>query len=93
MILTAKKLSTHNKPSKQEDRKTRKTSPSGQPAANDAAKFRLYPTQEQYNLISKTIGCARYLWNLIIDIALITYEDLGFSLVIQPAEAKKNDRI
>ena len=66
----------------QEKKSVRNTGASGQPAANDAAKFRLYPTEEQYNHIARTIGCVRYYWNLIIDIALITYEDLGYSLTI-----------
>ena len=67
----------------------RKTGESGQPAANDAAKFRLYPDEEQYNLIARTFGCVRYYWNLILDLALITYEDLGYSLIITPKEAKQ----
>ena len=72
-------------------KKIRKTSTSNQPAANDAAKYRAYPTDEQYEQIAKTIGSARYYWNLTHDIALITYEENGHSITPTPAEAKKWD--
>ena len=72
----------------QKRKKVRKTGKSDQPAANDAAKYRLYPTPQQYELIVKTFGCTRYYWNLIIDIAHITHDELGYSLVITDTEAK-----
>ena len=81
-----KTLATSNK-----KKKIRKTSTSNQPAANDAAKYRAYPTDEQYEQIAKTIGSARYYWNLTHDIVLITYEEYGYSITPTPAEAKKWD--
>ncbi len=29
-------------------------------------KFRIYPTEEQRVLIHKTLGCCRYIWNLVL---------------------------
>lgn len=72
-----------------EKKKVKRTGTSGQPAANDAAKYRAYPTDTQYELITKTIGSARYYWNLIYDLALITHEEYGVSIYPTPAEAKK----
>lgn len=76
-------------PEPEKKKQVRKTGASGQPAANDAAKCRAYPTDEQYELIAKTIGCSRYYWNLAHDIALITHEEYGVSVYPTPAEAKK----
>lgn len=61
------------------------------PAANDAVKYRAYPTDTQYELIAKTIGSCRYYWNLIKDIETITHEQTNRTITIQPAEAKKWD--
>ncbi|KZD38415.1 Mobile element protein [Bacillus cereus] len=33
---------------------------------NKAYKFRLYPTEEQANLIRKTFGCVRFLYNKML---------------------------
>ena len=70
------------------NRQVRRTGASGQPAANDAVKYRAYPDEVQYGFIARTIGCCRYYWNLIIDIAIITKEQTGHALVISPKEAK-----
>lgn len=69
--------------------KPRKTGCNNQPSANDAIKYRAYPTDEQYQKIAQNIGSARYYWNLIIDIARITYEQQGHSITVKPAEAKR----
>ena len=76
----------------------RGTGRTGAPAANDAAKYRLYPTDEQYVQISRGIGNARYYWNMILDVACITSElhkdgdpNVPCPITITPAEAKKWD--
>ena len=34
---------------------------------NKAFRYRFYPTPEQIHLLSKTFGCARYVWNAVLD--------------------------
>lgn len=34
---------------------------------NKAVKYRAYPTQTQANLIDRTIGCARKIYNLMLE--------------------------
>ena len=34
---------------------------------NKAFKYRFYPTPEQTDLLSKTFGCCRYVWNTLLD--------------------------
>ena len=81
-------MKTTNKTTKNGVQRTGATSI---PAANDAVKYRAYPTDPQYELIAKTIGSCRYYWNLIKDIETITHEQTGHAITIQPAEAKKWD--
>lgn len=82
--------------SAQEKRTVRGAGRNGAPKANDAVKYRAYPTHEQYHQISKGIGNSRVYWNLIIDIAQITSElhkegdpDIPYSIYPTPAEAKR----
>ncbi|EGL83381.1 transposase IS891/IS1136/IS1341 family, partial [Caldalkalibacillus thermarum TA2.A1] len=35
--------------------------------ANKAYKFRLYPTQEQEQLLAKTFGCVRFVYNKMLE--------------------------
>ncbi|AVF28913.1 RNA-guided endonuclease TnpB family protein [Paenibacillus larvae] len=42
--------------------------------ANKAYKFRLYPTQEQEQLLAKTFGCVRFVYNKMLDERKKTYE-------------------
>ena len=42
--------------------------------ANKAYKFRLYPTQEQEQLMLKTFGCVRFVYNLMLAERKETYE-------------------
>lgn len=35
--------------------------------ANKAIKYRIYPTEEQCEMFSKTFGCCRKIWNLMLD--------------------------
>ena len=71
-----------------EKHQVRRTGLNGQPAANDAIKYRAYPNDDQYDLIVRTIGSCRFYWNLILDIAQITKEFSGHALIITPKEAK-----
>lgn len=42
--------------------------------ANKAYKFRLYPTQEQAQLLAKTFGCVRFVYNKMLSERKKTYE-------------------
>jgi len=42
--------------------------------ANKAYKFRLYPTQEQEQLLAKTFGCVRFVYNKMLAERKETYE-------------------
>ena len=42
-----------------------------------AYKYRIYPTQEQTELINKTIGCARFVYNALLADAKKQYEETG----------------
>ncbi|MBO1265913.1 IS200/IS605 family element transposase accessory protein TnpB [Proteiniclasticum sp. SCR006] len=45
-----------------------------------AFKFRIYPNNEQKILISKTIGCSRFVFNYLLDAWLDLYETTGSGL-------------
>ncbi|MEZ2737367.1 helix-turn-helix domain-containing protein, partial [Aneurinibacillus aneurinilyticus] len=42
--------------------------------ANKAYKFRLYPTEEQEQLLAKTFGCVRFVYNKMLTEQQETYE-------------------
>ncbi|QZT34806.1 transposase [Caldalkalibacillus thermarum TA2.A1] len=42
--------------------------------ANKAYKFRLYPTQEQEQLLAKTFGCVRFVYNKMLEERIQIYE-------------------
>ncbi|GGK29598.1 hypothetical protein GCM10010965_23060 [Caldalkalibacillus thermarum] len=42
--------------------------------ANKAYKFRLYPTQEQAQLLAKTFGCVRFVYNKMLEERIQIYE-------------------
>ena len=56
---------------------------------NKAIKYRIYPTKEQEILIQKTFGCARKIWNLMLDEKQRYYMETGKSLMTTPAKYKK----
>ena len=37
--------------------------------------FRMYPTKEQEQLINKTIGCSRFIYNLFLDDKIKEYKE------------------
>ena len=53
-----------------------------------AYKYRIYPTQEQAELINKTIGCARFVYNALLADAKKQYEETGKSKIKTPASLK-----
>ena len=53
-----------------------------------AYKYRIYPTQEQTELINKTIGCARFVYNALLADAKKQYEETGKSKIKTPASLK-----
>jgi transposase, IS605 orfB family len=52
-------------------------------------KFRLYPTEEQKILFSKTFGCSRFIWNQMLADKIAYYKEKGKSLNNTPAQYKK----
>ncbi|MBF8984110.1 transposase [Lutibacter sp. B2] len=55
---------------------------------NKAYKFRLYPNKEQQELINKTFGCARFIFNRILGDAIEYYEENKKSKINTPASYK-----
>ena len=54
-----------------------------------AYKFRLYPNQEQKQLFTKTFGCSRAIWNMMLADKIKHYEDTKETLYNTPAQYKK----
>jgi len=52
-------------------------------------KFRLYPTEEQKVLFSKTFGCSRFIWNQMLSDKIAYYKETGKTLKNTPAQYKK----
>lgn len=57
---------------------------------NKAIKYRIYPTTEQKELFSKTFGCCRKVYNLMLSDKIKHYQDTGKSLMTTPAMYKKD---
>lgn len=53
-----------------------------------AYKFRLYPNEEQQELINKTFGCARFTFNRILDDAINHYKETKKLKINTPASYK-----
>lgn len=53
-----------------------------------AYKYRIYPTQGQAELINKTIGCARFVYNTLLADCKKQYEETGKSKIKTPASLK-----
>lgn len=56
---------------------------------NKAYKFRLKPNQEQRNLIERTFGSARFIYNRLLADSKAHYETTGKSKIFTPAMYKK----
>lgn len=57
--------------------------------ANLAYKFRIYPDEAQRELISKTFGCCRKVWNLMLADKMAAYEATGRNETFTPAMYKR----
>ena len=56
---------------------------------NIAYKFRLYPTNEQQIILSKTFGCCRFIYNKMLEDKINYYKEFGIKLKNTPAMYKK----
>ena len=54
-----------------------------------AYKYRLYPNKTQINMIERTFGCARKVWNLMLADKISHYKKTGKSLTVTPAKYKR----
>ena len=56
---------------------------------NRAYKFRIYPTDAQKKLLSKTFGCCRFIYNRMLDEKICEYRETGKMKRTTPAIYKK----
>ena len=56
---------------------------------NIAYKMRIYPSKIQREIISKTFGCVRFVYNKMLEDRIKHYEQTGLSLLNTPAPYKK----
>lgn len=56
---------------------------------NKAFKFRLLPNQEQINLLTKTFGCCRFVYNKMLEDKIKYYEKTKKILSVTPAQYKQ----
>ena len=57
--------------------------------ANIAYKYRIFPDENQEILFTKTFGCCRKIWNLMLDDINKAYKDEHKKLKPTPAQYKK----
>ena len=55
---------------------------------NKAYKYRLYPTKEQAQLLNKTFGCCRFVWNIMLSDKISCYQKDKTMLYNTPAMYK-----
>lgn len=58
--------------------------------ANKAIKYRLYPTTEQAIMCTKTFGCCRKVYNLMLSDKIEGYKLTGKFPTVTPAKYKKD---
>lgn len=56
--------------------------------SNRAIKYRIYPNKGQEVLITKTFGCCRKVWNLMLSERQSTYKNEGKTVKPTPAKYK-----
>lgn len=56
---------------------------------NKAYKFRIYPNGEQREILAKTFGCVRFIYNRMLADKMKHYEETGKKLNNTPAQYKK----
>ena len=57
---------------------------------NKAIKYRIYPTTEQAVMFSKTFGCCRKVYNLMLSDKIESYKTTGKFVSVTPAKYKKD---
>ena len=57
---------------------------------NRAIKYRLYPTTEQAVMFTKTFGCCRKVYNLMLNDKIESYKSTGKFAAVTPAKYKKD---
>lgn len=57
---------------------------------NRAIKYRAYPTTEQSVMFTKTFGCCRKVWNLMLADKIESYKSTGKFVTVTPAKYKKD---
>lgn len=55
---------------------------------NKAYKFRIYPTREQEELLAKTFGCCRFIYNIMLEDKIREYKENGKMKKTTPAQYK-----
>ena len=58
--------------------------------ANNAIKYRVYPTTEQIIMFAKTFGCCRKVYNLMLSDKVESYKSTGKFATVTPAKYKKD---
>lgn len=53
-----------------------------------AVKYRMYPSETQASLIDRTIGCARFIYNQVLETRIATYKATGETCNPTPAQYK-----
>jgi putative transposase len=54
-----------------------------------ALKYRIYPTEDQKTLLSKTFGCVRFIYNAILGDKKKAYAETGKNITFTPAGYKE----
>jgi len=57
--------------------------------ANRAIKYRVHPTSDQVTMFSKTFGCCRKVYNLMLADKIASYESTGKFAAVTPAKYKE----
>ena len=70
----------------------RKASSGKRPAANNAYKYRLFPTDEQAVLFAKTFGCCRLFWNLRLEDCNWAWREYGIHICPEPRDYAEDER-
>ncbi|MCL2320877.1 MAG: helix-turn-helix domain-containing protein, partial [Oscillospiraceae bacterium] len=55
---------------------------------NKAYKFRIYPDRDQRELIGKTFGCVRFVYNKMLEEKIVYYKEFEKTLKVTPAKYK-----
>ena len=56
---------------------------------NKAYRFRIYPDRKQEEMLAKTFGCCRFLYNIMLEDKIKEYKESGKMLKNTPAQYKK----